>query len=291
MRSENEMKNLIINFAKKDVRIRAVLLNGSRANFNIKPDWLQDFDLVFIVDHLESFTSDHSWINIFGEKIIFQLPDAMILDNRDVANEKAGFTYLILFKDGNRVDLTLFPKQKLISGFKPDSLTILWLDKDNLFSNLPESSDADYYLQKPTEELYRDNCNEFWWVSTNVGKGLFRKQIIYSKKILETSLRPVFIKIIEWKIGLENDFKVSTGNAGRYFKKFLPEEFYQRLLLTYANFEIEENWKALFIMTEIFQATSDFIGEELGFPVNKVEQQNTLAYLTNLHELQNQPGL
>ena len=70
MRTEAEIKNLIIDYAKQDNRIRAVLLNGSRVNSNINPDRLQDFDIVFIVDNLESFTTDHSWANIFGEKII-----------------------------------------------------------------------------------------------------------------------------------------------------------------------------------------------------------------------------
>ena len=32
MRSEQEMLDLILNFAKNDENIRAVLLNGSRAN-------------------------------------------------------------------------------------------------------------------------------------------------------------------------------------------------------------------------------------------------------------------
>jgi hypothetical protein len=61
MRGEIEIKNLIIDLATKDDRIRTVLLNGSRANPNIQPDKLQDFDLVFIVNDLESFTRDHSW--------------------------------------------------------------------------------------------------------------------------------------------------------------------------------------------------------------------------------------
>jgi len=83
MRSETEIKNLILDFAKQDNRIRAVLLNGSRANLSIKPDQLQDFDIVFIVENLESFTIDHSWINIFGKTIICQLPDEMSFGNND----------------------------------------------------------------------------------------------------------------------------------------------------------------------------------------------------------------
>lgn len=107
MRNETEIKSLILDFARKDDRVRAVLLNGSRANPNINPDKLQDFDIVFIVDNLESFIINHSWINVFGEKIIFQLPDEMNLTNEGIQEEKTSFAYLMLFKDKNRVGLNV----------------------------------------------------------------------------------------------------------------------------------------------------------------------------------------
>ena len=77
MRSEVEIKKIIIDKAIADERIRAVLLNGSRANSKIPPDKYQDFDIVYLVDELASFTADHNWTNIFGEKIVWQLPDEM----------------------------------------------------------------------------------------------------------------------------------------------------------------------------------------------------------------------
>lgn len=286
MRSETEIKNLILDFAKQDDRIRAVLLNGSRANPNIKPDQLQDFDIVFIVDNVESFTIDHSWTNIFGEKIIFQLPDEMAFGVDHSYQKKISFAYLMLFEDRNRIDLTLFPKQKLESDFKVDSLTILWLDKDNLFTNLPAAGDKDYLIQKPTEKYFLDTCNEFWWTSTYVAKGLLRNEIIYAKEILETVVRPMFMKVLEWKVGIENDFAVSFGKAGKFLKIYLPDNFYKKILLTYSNFETEENWTALFLMIEIFQETSNFIAEKLGFNINTKEQQNTCAYLKELYEEQ-----
>jgi aminoglycoside 6-adenylyltransferase len=286
MRNETEIKNLILDFAKHDDRVRAVLLNGSRANPNIKPDQLQDFDIVFLVDNLESFTMDNSWITIFGEQIIFQLPDEMTFGNEDCNREKISFAYLMLFKDGNRIDLTLFPIQKFQSDFKPDSLTILWLDKDHLFTSLPNPSDKDHHIQKPAEKDFADTCNEFWWVSTYVGKGLLRNEIIYAKETLETVVRPMLMKVLVWKVGIENNFGVSVGKSGKLLKSYLTENFYQKLLLTYSNFEIEENWKALFLMTEIFKETSDSIAEEFGFTVNKKEQQNTIAYLKELHDRQ-----
>ena len=286
MRSETEIKNLILGFAKQDDRIRAVLLNGSRANPNATPDGLRDFDIVFIVENLESFTRDHSWTNIFGEKIIFQLPDEMNFGVEDSYREKISFAYLMLFKDTNRIDLTLFPKKKLTANFNPDSLTLLWLDKDHLFTGLPQSGDKDYHIQEPAEKEFLDTCNEFWWATTYVAKGLVRDEIIYAKEMLEVVVRPMFMKVIEWQVGIENDFSVSSGKAGKFLKRYLPGDFYKKILLTYANFETAENWKALFLMTEIFQQSSNFVAEKLGFTINKREQQNVLAYLKALHDKQ-----
>ncbi len=58
MRSEEEMYHLILQKAQLDERIRGVLLNGSRANKQVKPDRLQDFDIMYVVTELTSFIED-----------------------------------------------------------------------------------------------------------------------------------------------------------------------------------------------------------------------------------------
>jgi len=79
MRNGEEIKKIIVGKANADTRIRAVLLNGSRANSKVEPDRFQDYDIVYLVNQLESFTNDHAWTAIFGEKLIWQLPDEMEL--------------------------------------------------------------------------------------------------------------------------------------------------------------------------------------------------------------------
>jgi hypothetical protein len=49
MRSEQEMLDLIVDTAKCDKRIRAAIMNGSRANPNAPRDIFQDFDIVYLV--------------------------------------------------------------------------------------------------------------------------------------------------------------------------------------------------------------------------------------------------
>ena len=75
MRTEKEIFDLIINVAKKDDRIRAVYLNGSRANPNVTKDIFQDYDIVYVVTETTSFIADKDWINQFGEIQIMQYPD------------------------------------------------------------------------------------------------------------------------------------------------------------------------------------------------------------------------
>lgn len=287
MRSETEIKNLILDCARQDNRIRSVLLNGSRANPNVKSDRLQDFDIVFIVTCFESFLSDHNWTNVFGEKLIWQLPDEMTFGEDNKNNEEIiGFTYLILFNDGNRIDLTLFPIQKFKTEFKHDSLTIVWLDKDNLFPQFQQPNDEDYHVRKPTKKHFLDTCNEFWWVSTNVAKGLLRNEIIYSKEMLETVARPMFMKMIEWKIGYENDFSISCGKAGKLMYKYLTKDDYAKILQTYSGSDIENNWKSLFIMTELFKQISTKLSLKLKFQQDKKEQENATNYLRRLYDEQ-----
>ena len=48
MRSEQEMYDLILGIAKTDERIRAVYMNGSRANPNVNKDRYQDYDIVSV---------------------------------------------------------------------------------------------------------------------------------------------------------------------------------------------------------------------------------------------------
>ncbi len=272
----------MISTANSDDRIRGVLLNGSRANPNITPDQYQDFDIIFIVNDLKSFTENHSWTNRFGEKLICQLPNEMFFDE-DEKRKEIAFTYLMLFTDGNRIDLKLFPTEKFNTDFEPDSLTLVWLDKDNLFSNISNSTDEDYHIQKPSEKYFLDVCNEFWWVTTYVAKGLLRNEIPYAKEMLETVVRPMFMKVIEWFIGVKTDFSTAFGKSGKFMDQYLSNEHYDKILATYSNQQIEHNWKSLFLMTELFGEFANKIADNLNLNYNTDEGQNVKKYLRTVY--------
>jgi len=282
MRSPEEIKKLIIDFARSDERIRAVLLNGSRANSKISPDEYQDYDIVYVVDNIESFISDKGWTNVFGDKLIWQLPDEMVVGNEE-PDRASQFSLLMIFTDANRIDLTLLSKTGIDINNKPDSLTIVWLDKDDMFSNIDLPNDSDHLVKQPTEKEFLDTCNEFWWVCTYVAKGLLRNEIIYSKEMLETVVRPMFMNVISWHIGVETNFSVSIGKAGKFMSKFQSPELYQQILQTYSDQVVENNWRALFLMMDIFSQLARTVSRKLKFRYVVGEEENVTAYLKQLH--------
>ena len=105
MRSEREMLDLILDTARADDRIRAVIMNGSRTDPDAPRDIFQDFDIVYVVTDVAPFANNRPWIERFGPQMIVQLPDA----TGDPAPEEGSFAYLMQFADGNRIDLTLYP--------------------------------------------------------------------------------------------------------------------------------------------------------------------------------------
>jgi aminoglycoside 6-adenylyltransferase len=279
MKSEEEIINHVLYVANSDDRVRAVLLTGSRANLSVPKDIFQDFDIIYIVRQMDSFINDKQWIDIFGERLILQLPDEMTMGKED----DHAFHYLMLFKDGHRIDLSLFPLEKFETAFKKDSLTVSLLDKDDLFKNLPPANDTDYHIKRPAEKEFTDCCNEFWWVSTYVAKGLWRKEITYAKEMMEVPVRRMFLKMIEWYIGIKNDFAVTVGKAGRNMKKYISRQLYDKILFTYPDSNIENIWESLFEMTNLFDELASEIAGFLEFHYKKDEACKVKAYLQEVY--------
>ncbi len=281
MRSEKEMTDFIIETARRDDRIRAVILNGSRANPNAKPDIFQDFDVVYVVTEVESFRTDPGWIDIFGERMILQCPE----DMSDPPPEDNGhYAYLIQFADGNRIDLTLCPLD-LLDQFTGDSLSVAWLDKDGILPEFPAPGERDYLPQPPTAKLYADCCNEFWWVATYVAKGLWREEITYAKSMLDQVVRVELMKMLAWQIGVQTDFAVNPGKAGKYFDQYLPPEDWRMLLATYAGAGYVETWDSLDAMTRLFRKSALMVAAHFGFDYPRQDDDRVSAHLAHVRKL------
>jgi aminoglycoside 6-adenylyltransferase len=282
MRTEQEMMNLVLAYAKQDERIRAVGMNGSRTNPNAPHDRFQDFDMVYVVTDMDSFIKDANWIDYFGDRLIMQTPEQMELFPPELGN---WFSYLMLFEDGNRIDMILVPVAEKEKYYRDDKLTVILLDKDDGLPDLPPPTDEDYYAKQPSAAFFADCCNEFWWVSTYVAKGLWRKEILYAQHHLNAIMRPMLLNMLEWRVGANTDYSVSIGKYGKYLERYLPEASWKALLSTYPGGSYEEVWRSLYAMTKLFRETALYVAEQHAFTYHIAEDERVSAYLRHIEAL------
>ncbi|MBJ8074591.1 aminoglycoside 6-adenylyltransferase [Bacillus cereus group sp. N12] len=282
MRTEKEMLDLIINTAKEDERIRAVIMNGSRVNPNVKRDCFQDYDIMYVVKDMQSFTSNHNWIHRFGEIMIVQMPEEMSLLPAD---EDGKFPYLMQFIDGNRIDLTLVPAELIHTFVGQDSLSKLLLDKDNCLEEFRPASDKDYLVKKPTEKEFLDCCNEFWWCSTNVGKGLWREELSYAKGMLEGPMRDMLVVMLEWHIGMKTKFTANAGKFGKYFEQYVEKDVWEQFKRTFSNAEYENIWDSFFIMGDLFRKVANEIANTYEYQYPQDDDNKVTSYLKHVRKL------
>lgn len=281
MRRPDEIKSLIVRVAQDDARIRAVLLTGSRANPDAPIDIFQDFDVVYVVGEIGSFVRDQDWIAQFGETLIVQRPEEM--GNPPPSNDGT-YAYLMLFTDGNRIDLTLCPFE-ILSRQEPDSMTLVLLDKDGTLGTLPAPSQASYILRAPTEKEFADCSNEFFWMCTYVAKGLWRNEIVYAKSMYELFVRPQALRMLDWYIGMSAGFAVNLGKYGKLYKRYLPQDLWILLEQSYSDADIGNSWAALHALYKAFRISSEAVAENCGFVFHHQEADNVGAYLQHVESL------
>jgi len=278
MRSEQEMMNLILDTARGDERIRAVIMNGSRVNPNAPHDPFQDFDVVYLVNDVAPFRYNSEWIKRFGELMILQMPEDM---QGPPPNQDGRFSYLMQFTDGNRIDLGIAPLEKLDELIK-DNLTEILLDKDGRIESLPSANDRDYLPQPPTPKAFADCCNEFWWVCPYVAKGLWREEILYAKYCFDRYVRDQLMKMLVWYAGMGTQFSQNPGKNGKYLQQQLEPELWERLLSTYADGDYEHTWEALFTTCDLFREVANQVAEQFTFDYPHEDDQRVSAYLKHI---------
>lgn len=281
MRNEQAMLDLIVETAKGDERIRAVIMNGSRLNPNAPRDPFQDYDIVYLVTDVAPFRKNLAWIARFGERMILQMPDNM---DDPPPSEDGSFAYLMQFADGNRIDLTIYPLAKL-GDLDRDSLSLLLLDKDGVIEPYPPPNDSSYLPTPPTAKGFADCCNEFWWVATYVAKGLWRGEITYARYMLDQVVREQLMKMLVWHIGAQTQFSVSPGKFGKYFQTYLEPELWELLLQTYADADSDNTWDALLTMGRLFRRVAVPLAEQYGFDYPHGDDARVSAHLEHVRSL------
>ncbi len=258
------MLDVILKTAKT-LQVKAVAMSGSRTDTKAPKDEFQDYDVVYIVNDIDHLTNDFSWLDQFGKRIIEQ---EVSLGNRRL--------YLMLFEDGNRIDLTLCPKEHIQEWVDSEAGFTVLEDPENLFE--PYFPNPEHYWITPaTETDFEKACNEFWWVSAYVVKGICRKQVIYATDHLYGICQQELLKVLAWQVASDKG-TVDVGKNYKYLFNYLPAEKEKEFsnLLDFSS--LDKITQSLFATMELFHQEAQSLAQKMGFDYDKEVAEEMMEY-------------
>lgn len=264
MRTESEILNLILHTAKT-IQVEAVAMSGSRTDKTALKDEFQDYDVVYVVDDLDNLTSDLSWLDPFGKRIIEQ---HNILGNRRL--------YLMLFEDGNRIDLTLCPKDHIQEWVDSEADYTVLKDEKGFFDSYTTSPER-YWTSPASQTDFEKACNEFWWVSAYVVKGICRNQLIYATDHLYGICQQELLKVLAWQVASDRG-TVDVGKNHKYLFHYLPaekEKEFSNLLDFSSSNKITQS---LFATMQLFHQEAQILAQKMGFDYDKEVAEKMMRY-------------
>jgi len=264
MRTETEMLDVISQTAKT-LQVEAVAMSGSRTNPKAPKDEFQDYDVVYVVDDLDNLTSDLSWLDQFGTRTIEQ---HNVLGNRRL--------YLMLFEDGNRIDLTLCPTEYIQEWVDSEAGFTVLEDPKGLFE--PYLPSPQRFWTSPASAIEFDKaCNEFWWVSAYVVKGICRKQVIYATDHLYGICQQELLKILAWQIASDNG-TVDVGKNYKYLFNYLTAEKEKQFsnLLDFSS--VEKITQSLFSTMNLFHREAQILAQKMRFDYDMEVAEKMIQY-------------
>ena len=264
MRTETEILDVILKTAET-LQVEAVAMSGSRTCPNVPKDEFQDYDVVYIVDDLDNLTSDLSWLAYFGKRIIEQ---EVTLGHRRL--------YLMLFEDGNRIDLTLCPKEHIKEWVESEADYTVLKDEKGLFESYTTS--PQHYWKNPASETdFKNSCNEFWWVSAYVVKGICRKQLLYATDHLYGICHQELLKVLAWQVASDNG-TVDIGKNYKYLFQYLPTEKEKKFSALLDFSSVEKITQSLFSTMNLFHREAQIFAQKMGFDYDKEVAEKMMRY-------------
>lgn len=266
-RNEAQMLRLILQTAET-LQIEAVAMSGSRTDTKAPKDEFQDYDVVYVVDDLDNLTSDLAWLDRFGNRLIEQYN---VLGHRRL--------YLMLFEDSNRIDLTLCPKDHIQEWVDSEADYTVLKDEKGLFESYTTSPES--YWTSPASYIdFEKVCNEFWWVSAYVVKGICRNQLIYATDHLYGICQQELLKVLAWQVASDRG-KVDIGKNYKYLFNYLPvekEKEFSNLLDFSSSNKITQS---LFATMQLFHQEAQILAQKMGFDYDKEVAEKMIEYAEN----------
>ena len=192
------------------------------------------------------------------------------------------YAFLAIFKDGNRMDISLKTLEAANKELDEDKMNIILLDKGNYLKKIEESTDENYHNKIPTQ-LQMDSCsNEFFWCLNNVIKAIARDELTYAHTMYNVYVKEQYYRMIDWMLAVRYEGGISSGKLGKFYKKYLSGDEYALLCKSFPNESYDSFWSAIDSLIELFLYAAHYIADNTKLSFFEDEANGLKEYLNKV---------
>ena len=172
--------------------------------------------------------------------------------------------------------MTLAQKSTSKSGWIAKREFIVLEDKKGLFESYSPSPKR-FWIHPATETDFEKTCNEFWWVSAYVVKGIHRNHLVYATDHLYGICQQELLKLLAWQVAADKG-TVDVGKNYKYLFQYLPAEKEKEFsnLLDFSS--IEKLSQSLLATMQLFHREAQRLAQKLGFDYDKEVAEKMIEY-------------
>ena len=268
----------VLDWAKGEDPIRAVVITGSLARGDGSSDEYSDLDVQIITRDIQAYSADDSWLDALGE-VWLRFP----------LNEDRPYR-LVWFAGGSKVDFQFIAvdqvRAELASGAMSDEYRrgyIVALDKDGLFRQLPPSPRIFPAPPPPSAEEILAAINEFWFEAIHVAQFIRRREF-WVAKWRDWTMKVDLLRMLEWQARARGGSTVNTWLLGKRIEEWADDEAIDAIKEIWAGWDAAELWRGLLTQLDLFRRASLEVCAALGLDCGAAAHREIEAYIHRLYD-------
>ncbi|MCM6774022.1 aminoglycoside 6-adenylyltransferase [Nocardia sp. CDC159] len=247
----------VIEWARSQSDIRAVLRTGSRARGDGSVDALSDHDIELYTTTPERYLGFDEWLSELGEVAV----------NIELDGPYDNPAHLVFFADGSKADFQVLPVD-LLGQLTADGLDELHergyqvlYERDGVTAGLPAATGGAPEAELPDETEFREHCAEFWFEIAHVPRYLARGEL-WVVRARDWETKELLLTAIEWHALAHYGAGHDVWHNGTKMREWAAPGVFARVE---AMFAIEDPLRQARAAADLFAELSRAIAEACGF--------------------------
>lgn len=267
----------IIQWARDEDVVRAVVITGSLARPDGSADEFSDLDAQIITRDIEALTRHDSWLDALGEVWI-----------RFPLQQEASFR-LVWFAGGSKVDFQFVRLDEILamraSGELSDEYQrgyVVALDKDRLYADLPPSPRVFPSPAPLSQGEIEAVINEFWFEAIHVAQFIRRREF-WVAKFRDWTMKEDLLRLIEWHARGTGKGDLNTWLLGKRILQWADAETADAIEKIWPRWDAGEMWRALLVQLALFRRLARELQAALGVDYSEAKYLRIEQYIRQLY--------